>query len=339
MMVHFRNVFRRLIKVVMILLFIAITSICYGQENYEIEQIQFKNQDVTLAGELISPEGDGPFPAIVFLHGSGPHTREGFRSYAVKFAEIGFASIFYDKRGTGSSTGSWITSSLDDLANDAVEAVSLLKNDNRINPDLIGFWAISQGGWIGPLAARKSGCISFGIIISGGGASPKESEIFTYQNILNNTNLKESDKEAAIALVYHYFYYLKTGDGYTELNTKIDESKEKDWYKYIRLDRILPSEKNRPNWEWVAAYDPSFDIKRIDFPLLLMFGEKDASHPTELSVSKWEEFLRPSVQEKTLIKIFPEAGHGIRMRHLEGKPFAEGYENTMIRWLNATLFE
>ncbi|MEQ9425022.1 MAG: alpha/beta fold hydrolase [Cyclobacteriaceae bacterium] len=312
-------------------------SVCLAQQSLKSEKIQFTNGDVQLSGELIIPEGEGPFPAIAFLHGSGPHTREGFRSYALKFAEIGLASLFYDKRGTGSSTGSWVTSSQEDLANDAVQAIDFLKNDPRINPDLIGLWCISQGGWVGPVVARKSKSISFAIIISGGGASPKESELFSYQNILNNTDLMDSDKAEAMELVNQYFDYLETGSGYTELKNKIAKSTEAVWYQYVQLDRILPDEQNRFNWEWVATYNPAPDIGNIDFPLLLMFGGKDASHPTELSVTKWKEFLSPSSLKKVVIEVFPEAGHGIRMRHIEGRPFAPGYEETMINWLEGII--
>ncbi len=318
---------------IIIMILIFITNAVSAQDSLIEKEVKFKNDNITLSGTLLIPKGEGPFPAIVFLHGSGPHTREGFRSYAEKFVELGIASIFYDKRGTGSSTGSWIASSLENLADDAVQAIKLLNEDTRIDSDLIGIWGISQAGWIGPIVANKSESISFAVLISGGGASPKESEIFTYQNILDKANLSEDDKMEALSLVNQYFDYLETGKGYNELNDQIAKSKEKVWYQYIRLDRILPSEQNRVNWEWVATYNPEHDIKKIDFPLLLMFGGKDESHPTQLSISKWEKFLRPSIFKKAEFKVFPEAGHGIRMRHVEGSPFADGYMDTMLDWI------
>ena len=39
------------------------------------ETITFQNGDVTLAGTLDLPAGEGPFPAVVTIHGSPPLTR------------------------------------------------------------------------------------------------------------------------------------------------------------------------------------------------------------------------------------------------------------------------
>jgi hypothetical protein len=71
------------------------------------ENVRFTSGSVSLAGTLVSPRGRGPFPAIVFIHGSGPDSRENYRGQAVWFARQGFAALIYDKRGVGVSTGDW----------------------------------------------------------------------------------------------------------------------------------------------------------------------------------------------------------------------------------------
>jgi S-formylglutathione hydrolase len=78
-------------------------------------EVSFRNGSVELRGTLLVPDGEGPMPAIVFLHGSGPQTRGGFRTYAVEFARLGIASLYFDKRGSGESGGSWVNSSMEDL--------------------------------------------------------------------------------------------------------------------------------------------------------------------------------------------------------------------------------
>jgi pimeloyl-ACP methyl ester carboxylesterase len=303
--------------------------------------VTFQNGSVTLAGTVIVPSGEGPFPAIVYLHGSGPMTRAGFRPYAEAFAKLGVASLFYDKRGTGSSTGSWLTASLDDLARDALAAVHFLQSQDGIDPKRIGFWGISQGGWIGPRAAAQSGDVAFMILISGGGATPRESEMFSYRNEFDHAGLSKAEKTEGFDLVDEYFHYLATGENRPELVERLKErAANHDSKLYLlaqQLNRILPSLENQPNWSWVATYDPANDIAKLKCPVLIMFGDQDKEAPPELSVKKWREGLAKAGDDDTTIMVFPGAGHGIRMgRHsMNGKrpPFADGYREAMLGWL------
>src|SRR5438067_8854933 len=65
-----------------------------------------------MRGTLILPDGDGPFPAIVLVAGSGPTDRNwcspllpgdngSGRLFAEAFAAAGIASLRYDKRASG----------------------------------------------------------------------------------------------------------------------------------------------------------------------------------------------------------------------------------------------
>src|SRR5690606_18697813 len=61
--------------------------------------------DLALPGTLAMPEGEGPFPAVVLVHGSGPNDRDGtigpnhpLRDIAHGLAARGIATLRYDKR-------------------------------------------------------------------------------------------------------------------------------------------------------------------------------------------------------------------------------------------------
>lgn len=67
---------------------------------------------ITMEGTLVCPDGDGPFPAVVFVAGSGPTDRDwcspllpgvngSGRLFAAEFARVGIASLRYDKRASG----------------------------------------------------------------------------------------------------------------------------------------------------------------------------------------------------------------------------------------------
>lgn len=303
-------------------------------------EVSFENGSVELRGTLVRPSGEAPVPAVVFLHGSGPMTREGFRPYAEELAKLGVASLLYDKRGTGSSGGSWLTASLDDLAGDALAAVHFLEAQDGIDPGRIGFWGISQAGWIAPRAAARSPDVSFMIVISGGGASPRASEMFSYRKAFESAGLSAAEQDRGFGIVEAYFDYLETGTGRSPLLDRLEAigADPDDPLRPLagRLEQILPSQENRPNWSWVATYDPAPDIARVRCPVLLMFGDRDTEQPTGLAVQRWREGLKEAGNDDVTVMIFPGAGHGIRMApHTDGSrgPFADGYAEVMLGWL------
>lgn len=132
--------------------------------------VRFSNDDVTLSGTLVLPQSNGPHPAVVFIHGSGPQTREGVKVFAERFVSHGIAGLVYDKRGEGYSTGEFpddLISSFNDLANDAIAGKLFLEERSDIDSARIGFWSYSQGEWLAPLAATRSNGIAFVVCVGG----------------------------------------------------------------------------------------------------------------------------------------------------------------------------
>lgn len=323
----------------LILVLVALCTVASAQtQRFNERDVSFHNGSVELQGTLMTPAVSGRHPAVVFLHGSGPSTRAGARPYAQEFAKLGIASLFFDKRGCGSSGGSWVTSSLDDLAGDALAAVRYLEVEDDIDSTRIGLWGVSQAGWVATWAASRSPDVTFMILISGGGASPRESELFSYEKEFEKAGLAGAEKSAAQGLVDEYFGYLATGEGRDALVARLDSTRSGRLAPLARqLDRVLPSEGNRKNWSWVATWDPASAMAKITCPVLLMFGDEDTEHPTDLAVRKWREGLKKAGNDQATIMVFPGAGHGIRMwKGFTGKgrpPFADGYAEAMLGWL------
>jgi uncharacterized protein len=74
--------------------------------------VSWQLDDITMEGTVVLPDGDGPFPAVAMVAGSGPTDRNWCSPYlpgtngsaqllAVAFADAGIASIRYDKRASG----------------------------------------------------------------------------------------------------------------------------------------------------------------------------------------------------------------------------------------------
>lgn len=134
----------------------------------------FDNAGIHLAFTLDLPEGRGPFPAVVFGHGSGRVTRDHLKFSAEWFRSVGFAVLRFDKRGVGESTGQFVPVGTRDspvvfpqLASDIEAGVRFLRTRPEIDPRRIGISGWSQAGWILPIVAHNLGDVAFMVIMSG----------------------------------------------------------------------------------------------------------------------------------------------------------------------------
>src|SRR3712207_3844364 len=105
---------------------------------------------------------------------------------AKRFAERGIAVLVYDKRGSGESTGN-ADYTYEQLAQDALGGVRLLRGRAEVDPDAVGLWGISEGGWIVPMAAYHSEDVAFVIVVSASGFSPARQELWRIRNNLDRS--------------------------------------------------------------------------------------------------------------------------------------------------------
>ncbi len=146
------------------------------QSPYRTEAVRFRSATANLGGWLLVPNTPGPHPAIVMIHGSGPSTRQSLLPFADVFARNGIAVLVHDKRGSGQSTGSFARATFDDLAQDALAGVALLKGHPDIDGQHIGLLGTSLGGWVAPHAASMSADVRFVIVEAAPATTPAEHE-------------------------------------------------------------------------------------------------------------------------------------------------------------------
>ncbi len=310
----------------------------FGQDAPQAVPIEFTNGAATLRGSLVIPDGDGPFPALVFVHGSGDGPRSDFRIFAEQFARAGIASLIYDKRGSGDSTGSWVTSSLSDLAGDVVAAVTAAASHRLTDEDRIGLWAISQGGWVASVACSMTDDVAFALVVTGGGVRPRDSELYAYRNRLTAAGIPPGNQADALAVIEQYFEYLGSGVGRAALEARLEAARGEAWHDVLSLDRVLPSEQEREAWSWVATFDPLPYIARMRIPALVLLGAHDDLTPLDLTRRAWTAGLERAGNDDFTIQVFPEAGHGITVgghdvAHGAARTYADGYFETMTTWL------
>jgi pimeloyl-ACP methyl ester carboxylesterase len=147
----------------------------------------------------------------------------------------------------------------------------------------------------------------------------------------------EAESAQARDVLNAYFDFLATGADRADLVARLASLRPGTLSPLAdQLEKMLPSDENRPNWEWVATYDPTRDIARVTVPVLLMFGDRDTQHPTALATERWQQSLKQAGNDRFTLMVFPGAGHGIRMGEhgrSGGTPFAPGYEDVQRGWL------
>lgn len=319
----------------------------FRSQQHEIREdaVRIANGNVTLAGTLVLPDGPGRHPAVVLFHGSGPQERDLFT--ARWFARQGIVALAYDKRGVGESTGNFRTVPFMDLCGDGIAALEYLKSRRDIDSKHIGVWGLSQGGWLGPLAASHSSDVAFVIAVSGPAVSPGEQMIFYYANELRAGGLPESDVQEASMLRRNTWNYLSTGNGYENAKSELNRARAKSWYDEVKNqgDRLFeplpsPAEINRPDYRYARwfkkemNYDPVPALQALHVPALFLFGDEDRLVNVNETLVVLRRVLKESGNRDFTIQVFHHVGHDMSLTTGENAGIVvPEYLNTMQAWL------
>jgi alpha-beta hydrolase superfamily lysophospholipase len=308
------------------------------KEFYTTTPVRYQSGAASLSGSLLTPIGPGPHPAIVMIHGSGAVTRDALMPYADVFVRNGIAVLIHDKRGTGSSTGNWARATFDDLAEDALAGVKLLKSRPEINAAQIGLQGTSLGGWVAPLAASRSSDIAFVIVESAPALTPLEHEKLRVRSQLRADGFAPAVVMQALAFMDQKFDVARTGKGWDRLQGSMTRNAQSGWISYVNP----PSSLESLQWHWdnVLSYDPLPALEKLACPVLVLYGELDTIVPADENKKRMEAVLKRSGTRDTTIKVFERANHGFfdaitgGRREAAGlKGLVPGYLDSRVAWL------
>lgn len=319
-------------------------------KNYQEEEVTFKNGDVILSGTLILPKSAQKVSAIIFTHGSGAETRIPNKSWAIKFAEKGIASLIYDKRGTGKSNGAWQIASMDDLANDALAGLAFLKTRAEIDSSKIGVTGHSQGGWVAPLASTKSKDISFVIASASSGVSPDKQSIYHRANVMRELGFSEDEIKIAKDLrekLYATSKMILDNNPNVDLERKkvsveLEKYAKEDWFeKGAELPPNLNDDKPARRALELLFFEPQPMWEKVRVPVLLLWGDKDTIVPVFEGKKIIENALQKAGNSQVTAKVFPNVNHGIVIVN-DGKTWdfqrvELDYMNTAVDWVSKTV--
>jgi uncharacterized protein len=277
---NLRSRTKKAIAVTLVLLFVLSFTLVVafllrvtGVHRIRHEQVKVRSRGQELAVTISLPRwGSGPFPAIVFVHGSGPRRAQDSRVVWRNLVPEGMVVLAYDKPGVGESTGSFqevrtdtSEQQLRGIADDVLACVEMLRKHPLVDSKRVGLFGGSQAGWIIPLAADVQKDIPFTVILSG----------------------------PATSYGIEMYYSSLTGEGLRPgSGLSADEIEH-------RLD----------NYNGPAGYEPRPVLARSTTRTLWLFGERDISIPARRSAMILRELQGQGTP--FTIKVYPNGNHNL----------------------------
>lgn len=295
---------------------------------YLQEEVVFRNvsADVTLAGTLTLPNGTGPFPVAVLLHGSAPLDRDAamlghkpFLVWADHLTKQGIAVLRYDKRSAGKSTGDYSTSNLEDFADDALAAIEYLKTRKEIDKQQIGLIGHSEGGMTAVLANSKTQDVAFIVLLASPCVNWEELVLEQEKAFQQVDGVSEEMMSRTRLLRQQIFSILKR-----EPNREIAEN------EILKLlAQLAPSEKkvvesyygpiegqapffNSVWFRFNLVYDPANALKQVKVPLLALNGELDLLVSPAQNLTRIAQVLEEAGHTDYTVVTLPKMNHGFQ---------------------------
>jgi len=155
-------------------------------------EVTFTSTDgVVLRGTVLTPDTPAATrrPGIVMLGGAGNRGRDYLMPEARAYARHGIVTLVYDKRTVGYSL---LRRDYQLLAEDALAGLRLLRARTDVDPDRAGLWALSEGAFVAPIAASRSGDVTFLVTVGAVGVTPAVQTAWAYGTYLEHAAVSGS---------------------------------------------------------------------------------------------------------------------------------------------------
>ncbi len=248
-----------------------------------------------LPGTLTLPaRGDGPFPALVLVHGSGPNDRDEsvggtkpFRDLAGGLAARGVVVLRYDKRTRvyGARMKGLDFTVKEEVVDDALAAIALLCRQPEVDAKRVALLGHSLGGMLAPRIAAGDAALA-GIVLAAGNARPLDVLAAEQAGYLFSTG--SATKEQALAL-------------------------KEEAARIRALDPAKPPPAGTlllgapaSYWRDLAGYDPAATARSLGLPVLVLQGGRDYQ-VTAKDYEVWKASLATS--PGATFRLLPKLNH------------------------------
>ncbi len=305
---------------------------------YVAEEVTFENtadasgEPITLAGTLTLPEGDGPFPAVILISGSGSQDRDEslapiaeikpFALIADYLTRQGIAVLRYDDRGVGGSGGDPTTANSADLATDTEAALDYLLTRPEIDPAKIGLLGHSEGGLIAPMIAARRADVAYVVSLAGPAVNGLDLLLRQNERVMAASGATQEQIDTQVANVREWAL-LTAAEDWEGLQASMIEDA-------IAQIEALPEEQRAgisdpaayaadlaaeqmpqfQNWlRYFFAYDPRVDWEQLSVPALALFGDNDVQVDADQNATALQTIVDEAGLEDVTIVRFPTANH------------------------------
>ena len=309
-----------------------------GPFPYATEEVSFTNGDAVLKGTLTLPDNcDRKTPVLIMVTGSGLQNRDEemfshkpFAVIADAFARAGIATLRYDDRGFGESTGDVVLCTTEDLKNDALAGVKLLRD----RFERVGVIGHSEGGTIALMLAGERQ-VDFAVSLAGMIVSGAETLLAQNRRAFESAGLPESEVEAFARLLSDTFTAIRTRAPLPSAdNYDITDALRKNYAA------ALPSFRT-PYMEFFLGLDLSASLSGITCPVMALNGTKDTQVQCDRNIAALEAGLPSNIRsviraEDGLNHLFQHCvtGEVSEYKNIE-KTFSPEVISQMISWLKA----
>ena len=267
---------------------------------FEELEVSFGSFFWKLPGTLTVPKGDGPFPAVVLVHGSGPQDRDEtigpnkpFRDLGQGLASRGIAVLRYEKRTKEHplklvAVKSTITVKQETI-DDSLAAVALLRKTDRIDPNRIFVLGHSLGGMLIPRIGARDPEIA-GFIIFAGNTRGLADIILDQRRWFSQLDGEVTEEEE---------------DELAKIESQVARAKDPELSPGTPAAE-LPLGVHAAYWLDLRDYNPAETAKSLKQPMLILQGARDYQVIIE-DFDGWKQALssRPDVQ----FKLYPKCNH------------------------------
>ena len=255
-----------------------------------------------LKGMLTLPEGSGPFPAVVLVHGSGSSNMDEkvgkltpFRDLAQGLARRGIASVRYDKRSYTHGLKMIADKShpitvREEVIEDALLAAQLLRADPRVDPRRVFLIGHSMGAMLAPRIECEGGNFR-GLVLMAG--SPRRLE----EILVEQTRQALDDLPGFVRKIgqKQLVRLMQTFEGLYDLSD--EEAKQKKAGGGTTLYYF--KEMGQPT---VAQW-----LEKTSKPMLVLQGQRDCQVKAQVDFALYRELLGD--RENVTFRLYPGLNH------------------------------
>lgn len=260
-------------------------------DGYERREVIFRSSVGLMAGELLTPSTAGLHPAVTLAVGSDASSYRTNYSRLVNevitpvFSRLGFAILYFDKRGIGRSEGKWTTTSIAERAQDTRAALGFLKSLPVIDSSRVVVVGHSQGGWVVQLLAADAGGTPVSAISLAGPTVGV---------------LEQMTDDEAGSLFCRGMPRTTARDSAQRTVANLETlSRSARGGRLVQLSRI-------------SAFRPDSALLHVRAPTLLLFGENDRLVPAASNLARLGQIFAGAVPEKIQAKVVAGVGHSLR---------------------------